>query len=97
MPEELQTIVGVLDNQLRLCSMPKNGNIKSCEPLLARAKVLCAHLEARGKAVRSNKERRITAVTSAAMRPFPFSARAVIAKQMRGMPPRRSQRVAVSM
>jgi len=43
--EELRAIVSILDNQLRLCSRPLSGNIDSCEPLLARAKTICAHLE----------------------------------------------------
>jgi hypothetical protein len=44
--EELHAIVGILDNQLRLCSKPLNGNLDSCELLLARAKAICAQLEA---------------------------------------------------
>jgi transposase-like protein len=43
--EKLHAIVGVLDNQLRLCSEPLRGNLDSCEQLLARARALCASLE----------------------------------------------------
>src|SRR5580658_4086764 len=54
MAEQLETIVGILDNQLLLCSKPLNGNIDSCEPLLARAKMLCARLEAQVSATHTN-------------------------------------------
>jgi len=43
--EELHAIIGVLDNQLRLCAKPLNGSIDSCELLLVRARTLCARLE----------------------------------------------------
>jgi hypothetical protein len=44
--DELQAIVGVLDNQLSLCSKPRFvGNRHSCDQLLIRAKELCARLE----------------------------------------------------
>jgi hypothetical protein len=59
-----------LDNQLRLCSKPMNGNIDSCEQLLARAKALCARLEAKDEAIHSNEEQRITVVISAAKELF---------------------------
>jgi hypothetical protein len=68
--EKLQAIVGVLDNQLRLCSPPINGNIDSCEQLLARAKVLCARLEEQHRSAHSNEERRITIIISAAKELF---------------------------
>jgi hypothetical protein len=46
--DELQAIVGVLDNQLSLCSKPRFvGNRPSCDRLLIRAKELCARLELR--------------------------------------------------
>ncbi len=68
--EELQAIVGVLDNQLRLCSDPLNARIDSCEQLLARAKVLCARLEARGEVAASDVEKRIAVVISGAKQLF---------------------------
>jgi hypothetical protein len=55
--EQLHAIVGILDNQLQLCSKPLNGNIDSCEPLLTRAKTLCARLEAQVSATHTNGER----------------------------------------
>jgi hypothetical protein len=69
--EELQAIVGVLDNQLRLRALPSiNVNIDCCEPLLARAKMLCARLETQVSAARTNDEGRTTAVISAARELF---------------------------
>ncbi len=68
--EELRAIVGVLGNQLRLCSKPINGNIDSCEQLLARAKVLCAHLEAQRKPAHGKERRRIAVVLSDAKELF---------------------------
>jgi len=68
--EELQAIVCVLDNQLRLCSNPLNARIDSCEQLLARAKVLCARLEGRGVVAAIDVEKRIAAVISAAKELF---------------------------
>jgi hypothetical protein len=68
--EELHAIVGVLDNQLRVCSRPVNGNIDSCEQLLARARMLCARLEANVAATRGNDEWRATAVIAAAKELF---------------------------
>jgi hypothetical protein len=68
--EQLHTIVGILDNQLLLCSKPLNGNIDSCEPLLARAKMLCARLEAQVSASHTNGELRMPAVILAAKELF---------------------------
>jgi hypothetical protein len=68
--EQLHTIVGILDNQLLLCSKPLNGNIDSCEPLLARAKTLCALLEARVSATRTKDDGRTRAAVSAAKKLF---------------------------
>jgi hypothetical protein len=69
--EQLHAIVGILDNQLILCSKPLKGNIDSCEPLLARAKTLCARLEAQVSATtRTNDEGPTTAVISAARELF---------------------------
>jgi hypothetical protein len=68
--EQLHTIVGILDNQLLLCSKPLNGNIDSCEPLLARAKMLCARLEAQVSAAHTNGEPRTPAVILAAKELF---------------------------
>lgn len=64
--EELQAIICVLDNQLGLCSKPLLVNINSCEPLLARANMLCARLEARIEDPDNNDEWPLTAVISAA-------------------------------
>jgi hypothetical protein len=64
--EQLHAIVGIVDNQLLLCSKPLNGNIDSCEPLLARAKMLCARLEAQVSATHTNDLGPTTAVISAA-------------------------------
>jgi len=119
--EELQAIVGVLDNQLRLCAKPVNGNIDSCEQLLARAKVLCARLEAQGEVAHGNEKRRIAVVLAEAKELFrrfqehtverssnpskPVFGPGSKSKPVRqipsvnnsqSMPPRRSQRVAVS-
>jgi hypothetical protein len=63
--EELHAIVGVLDNQLRICSKPINGNIDSCERLLARAKVLCVRLAAQGEDAHSNEEWRTASISAA--------------------------------
>jgi len=68
--EQLHTIVGILDNQLRLCTKPLNGNIESCEQLLALARMLCARLEAQVSAARDNDEGQTTAVVSAAKELF---------------------------
>jgi len=68
--EKLQAIVGVLDNQLRLCSRPINANIDSCGQLLTRAKALCARLETQCEAAHGNEERRITIIISAAKELF---------------------------
>jgi hypothetical protein len=68
--EQLHTIVGILDNQLRLCSRPLYGNIQSCEQLLARAKMLCTRLEVQVSATRNNDEGRTTMVISAAKELF---------------------------
>lgn len=62
--EQLQTIVGILDNQLLLC------NIDSCEHLLILAKNLCARLEVCVTATNRNDERRRTAAVSAAKELF---------------------------
>jgi len=44
--DELQAIVGVLDNQLSLCSKPRFvGNRHSCDQLLTRAEELCSRVE----------------------------------------------------
>jgi len=44
--EELQAIVGVLHNQLNLCSKPRFvGNRHCCDQLLSRANKLCSRLE----------------------------------------------------
>jgi hypothetical protein len=64
--EQLHAIVGILDNQLLLRSKPFNGNIDSCESLLAHAKTLCAFLEARVSATRTKEDGRTRAVISAA-------------------------------
>jgi hypothetical protein len=68
--EQLHAIIGILDNQLLLCSKHLNRNTDSCEPLLARAKALCARLEAQRSSVRTNKEVRARAVISAARELF---------------------------
>ena len=52
--EELQVIVSILDNQLRLGSRPLYRSIDSCELLLDRAKALCARLEAQRPAADGN-------------------------------------------
>jgi len=44
--DELQAIVGVLDNQLTLCSKPRFvGNRHSCDQLLTRAEELCSRVQ----------------------------------------------------
>jgi hypothetical protein len=68
--EQLHAIVDILDNQLLLCSKPLNGNIDSCEPLLAHAKTLCERLEAQISATHTNDEERTTAVIAAAQELF---------------------------
>jgi hypothetical protein len=65
--EELHAIVGILDNQLRLCSKPLHGNIDSCELLLARAKAICGRLEAQAVA---EEEWQASAVIAAAKQLF---------------------------
>jgi hypothetical protein len=114
--EELHAIVGILDNQLRLCGKRLNGNIDSCELLLARARALCACLEAQASA--DNCENQTTAVAAAQelfqrfkqhaaerSEPAPkhmFGAgskpvrAASLASNNRNVPPRTSQKVAVS-
>ena len=73
--EELQALVGILDNQLSLCSKPRFvGNRHSCDQLLTRAKELCSRLEfhlatARSHTIfveRSYDEWRVEAVLDAA-------------------------------
>jgi hypothetical protein len=68
--EQLHAMVGILDNQLRLCSRPFNGTIDSCEPLLASAKTLCARLEAQISATRTKDGGRTRAAISAAKNLF---------------------------
>jgi hypothetical protein len=68
--EQLHAIVGIVDNQLLLCSKPLNGNIDSCEPLLARAKTLCALLEAQVSATRTKDDGQTSAAISAAKKLF---------------------------
>jgi hypothetical protein len=67
--EKLYAIMGVLDNQLRLCTDPSHGNLDSCEQLLGRAQELCASLEDQIEAHCSDGER-TTAVISAAKELF---------------------------
>lgn len=68
--EKLHAIVGVLDNQLRLCSGPLRGNLDSCEQLLARAQALCSSLEDPTEGPQYNDGGRTTAVISAAQELF---------------------------
>ena len=68
--EELRAIVGIVDNQPRICSKPIKKNNDSCEQLLARAKVLCAQLEARRKPAHGREPRRIAVVLSGAKELF---------------------------
>jgi hypothetical protein len=68
--EKLHAIIGVLDNQLRLCSEPLRGNLDSCEQLLARAQALCASLEDQIEAPHYNDRGRTTAAVSAAKELF---------------------------
>ncbi len=68
--EQLQAIIGILDNQVRLRANHLNGSIESCEPLLASARKLCARLEAGSASAHRNDEWRITAAISAARRLF---------------------------
>jgi hypothetical protein len=76
--EQLETVVGVLNNQLLLCCKPLHGSIDSCRPLLARAETLCALLEAQVSATRTNEEAQATAVILAAKELFRrFQERAV--------------------
>lgn len=106
--EQLDAIVGILDNQLGLCSKPLHGSIQSCEQLLDRAKMLCARLEAQVSVIRSADEGRTRAVISAAKELFQrFQKHAFLNSrapsksefgqetQYGSMPPRASQRVAV--
>jgi hypothetical protein len=103
--EELDAIVGILNNQLRLCSQSLNGNIDSCEQLLARAQTLCAQLEAQVSASHGEDNWSPAAVISAAKELFQRfqkhamerSRRSPIAlvASSRGMPPRMSRRIPV--
>jgi hypothetical protein len=68
--EKLHAIMGVLDNQLRLCSEPLRGNLDSCEQLVARARTLCTSLEAQIEAPHFNEGGQTTAVISAAKELF---------------------------
>ncbi len=68
--EELQAIVSILDNQLRLCSKLSYGNIDSCELLLLRAKALCKYLEAQSPAENSNADDSTSMVIFSANRLF---------------------------
>jgi hypothetical protein len=68
--QQLLAVVDILDNQLRLCSQPLNGNIDSCELLLASAKTLCARLEAQVSAARTKDVGRARAAISAAKKLF---------------------------
>jgi len=68
--EQLHAIVGILDNQLLLRSRPFSGDVDSCEPLLARAKALCARLEAQVRAAHTNDEGPTAAVILAAKELF---------------------------
>jgi hypothetical protein len=54
--EQLEVIVAILNNQLRLCSRPFNGNLASCESLLASARTLCFRLERQVPDTRTNDE-----------------------------------------
>jgi hypothetical protein len=68
--EELQVIVSILDNQLRLGSRPLYRSIDSCELLLDRAKALCARLEAQRPAAGGNGEPPTLNIVSAAKNLF---------------------------
>jgi hypothetical protein len=68
--EELQAIVGILENQLRLCSKLLYGSIDSCELLLVRAKALCKHLEAQCPAENSKGDDSTSTAISSANRLF---------------------------
>lgn len=89
--EQLDAIVAILNNQLRLCSKPLNGNIGSCEPLLARARSLCFRLEAQVAAARSNDDLCARAVISAAKELFQR-----FQNHVETIPPRTNQRIAIS-
>jgi hypothetical protein len=103
--EELQSIVEILNNQLRLCSQTMNGNIDSCEQLLARAQTLCAQLEAQASASRGNQWPAVNVISAAqelfqrfqkhAMERSSRSSIALVANS-RGMPPRMSRQVPVT-
>ena len=119
--EELQAIIGVLDNQLRLRSNLTNASVDSCEQLLTRAQVLCARLETQSEVTLGHVKKRIAVVISEAKELFrrfqdhaakrvsnsstPVFASAGQSKPVRrissandtkNLPPRRSQRIAVS-
>jgi hypothetical protein len=68
--EQLEVIVAILNNQLRLCSRPFNGNLASCESLLASARALCFRLERQVSATRTNDEGKTKAAISAAQELF---------------------------
>lgn len=77
--EQLETLIGILDNQLLLRSKPLYGSVDSCEPLLARAETLCALLEVHVAARRTNDGEQARAVISAARELFQsFQERAAI-------------------
>ena len=101
--EELRAIVNVLDNQLRLCSKPLNGNIESCDQLLGRAKTLCARLEAQAISTGPDSEWRTTAVLSSAKELFQrfhehaLKRSGLSSANSRDVPPRSSPRVVASM
>jgi hypothetical protein len=76
--EQLDTLVGVLSNQLLLCCKPIHGSVDSCEPLLARAEALCVSLEAQTASPHSKDDER-TAIILAARELFQrFQEHAVI-------------------
>jgi hypothetical protein len=68
--EELQAIIGVLDNQLRLRSNLMNASVDSCEQLLARAQALCARLETQSQVTPGFVKKRIAGVISEAKELF---------------------------
>jgi hypothetical protein len=68
--EELQVIVSILDNQLRLRSKILYANVDSCELLLDRAKAICARLEAQRPADDGDGEQHTSITVSAAKRLF---------------------------
>jgi len=110
--EQLNAMVDVLDNQLRLRSSHIIANIDSCDLLLASARTLCERLESSLVATHASEEWRTTAAISAARQLFQrFEERALerSAPQLkpakplpsvansRNVPPRPSQRVAVGL